>query len=117
MKGLVDGLSSIAVFFYSYSFTSKFQIKFFKRLIFSMVRHIWLNRIKKTFKLQRKEWSNNKIRKGCLSSLNKHIKVSTPASHQLNAKPTINFSDIKKADKSIKNSVGIDEFLPTKLLN
>ena len=82
-----------------------------------MVRHIWLKRIKKTFKLQRKEWSNNNIRKGCLSSLNKHIKVSTPASHQLNAKPTINFSNIKKADKSIKNPVGIDEFLPTKLLN
>ena len=82
-----------------------------------MVRYYWLSRIEKAFKWPRKEWSNNDIRKGCLSSLNKYIDVSTPSSSQLNANSTINFSDIKKADRSIKNSISTDEFFPTQLLN
>ena len=49
--------------------------------------------------------------------MNKYINLFTPSSSQLNANYTINFSDIKKADRSIKSSVSMDEFPPTQLLN
>ena len=112
----MDGLSSIILFFHP-SFSRLNIQTYLLNVQFSVcygtIDLIGLER----FKLPIQDWRKYSIVKCHLSSFNRHIKASTLSSYQLKTNSKINLSYIKKADKLITTSVGIDKFPYTKLLN